>query len=75
MAGQRGAQGRVDARRYADVASAAGRVRTLREAGHEPVLQEPVGGDLEALMAWSTVAVSSAACSDAPRARGRPPAG
>lgn len=35
---------RIEARRYPDVAAAAGRIERLREAGLEPVLQQPVEG-------------------------------
>ena len=41
---------RIEARRYPDVAAAAGRIDRLREAGLEPVLQQPVEGELAALI-------------------------
>lgn len=41
---------RVEARRYPDVGAAADRVRFLRDAGLEPLLQAPVEGDLCALI-------------------------
>jgi hypothetical protein len=41
---------RIEARRFADVEKAAGQVRYLRDAGFEPVLQEPVDGALGALI-------------------------
>lgn len=44
------AQHRIEARRYPDIDRAADRIRLLRDAGLDPVLQEPVDGDLEALI-------------------------
>ncbi|MGY2083438.1 ATP-grasp domain-containing protein [Blastococcus sp. SYSU DS0539] len=41
---------RIEARRYADVAAARGRVRLLSDSGFEPVLQAPVDGVLESLV-------------------------
>ncbi|WP_324275050.1 ATP-grasp domain-containing protein [Blastococcus brunescens] len=41
---------RIEARRYADVATAMPRVQRLTKAGLRPVLQEPVDGTLEALV-------------------------
>lgn len=48
-AGQR-RQHRIEARRFDDVRAARGRLRLLREAGFEAVLQEPVDGELGALI-------------------------
>jgi predicted ATP-grasp superfamily ATP-dependent carboligase len=44
------AEHRIEARRYPDVESASDRIRLLRDAGLEPVLQEAVDGGLEALI-------------------------
>ncbi|OMQ16225.1 hypothetical protein A7K94_0203975 [Modestobacter sp. VKM Ac-2676] len=41
---------RIEARRYPDAARAADRVALLRDAGLEPVLQQPVDGELMALI-------------------------
>lgn len=41
---------RIEARRYADMASARARVDLLRAAGFEPVLQEPIDGVMESLI-------------------------
>ncbi|MGY2076841.1 MULTISPECIES: ATP-grasp domain-containing protein [unclassified Blastococcus] len=41
---------RIEARRYPDVEQARPRVRLLQDAGFEAVLQEPVDGELEALV-------------------------
>ncbi len=43
-------QHRIEARSYPDAAAAVDRVRTIRDAGFEPVLQEPVDGPLSALI-------------------------
>lgn len=41
---------RIEARRYPDVAGAIDGVRFIQDAGFEAVLQEPIGGQLEALI-------------------------
>jgi len=41
---------RVEARRYPDLAAATDRIRRLRDAGFEPILQEPIEGQLGALI-------------------------
>ncbi|MCZ2839992.1 ATP-grasp domain-containing protein [Modestobacter sp. VKM Ac-2985] len=41
---------RIEARRYPDVTAAAGRIERLRAAGLEPLLQQPVEGELTALI-------------------------
>jgi predicted ATP-grasp superfamily ATP-dependent carboligase len=41
---------RVEARRYPDVAAAIDRVRLVRDAGFEPIVQEPIDGRLGAMI-------------------------
>lgn len=41
---------RVEARYFPDVRAAAGRIRSIREAGFDPILQQPVRGQLQALI-------------------------
>lgn len=41
---------RIEARRYPTARAAATRIRSLRDAGFEPLLQEPVDGPMEALI-------------------------